>query len=55
MRLFAQQVIPALKAHAEKIDLLDPFQRKPGSVKLEPGTKRAPVVDRKRLKDLGLK
>src|ERR1700751_2369708 len=31
MRLFAQEVIPELKAHAQAIDLLDPFERKPGS------------------------
>ena len=55
MRLFADDVIPALKAHAKEIDLFDPFERAPGSVKLAPGVKRAAVVDRERLKDLGLK
>jgi hypothetical protein len=55
MRLFAQEVIPALKAHAKEIDLLDPFERIPGSVKLAPGTKRVPVVDREWLKELSLK
>ena len=55
MRLFAQEVIPALKAHAKEIGLFDPFERKPGSVKLAPGTRRAPVVDRERLKELSLK
>jgi alkanesulfonate monooxygenase SsuD/methylene tetrahydromethanopterin reductase-like flavin-dependent oxidoreductase (luciferase family) len=53
MRLFAQEVIPALKEHARAIDLPDPFQRTPGSVKLTPGTKRAPVVDRGPLEALG--
>lgn len=46
MRLFAQEVIPELKAHARAIDLPDPFERKPGSVTLTAGTTRAPVVDR---------
>jgi hypothetical protein len=55
MRLFADAVIPALKSHAKEIDLLDPFERVPGSVKLAPGTKRAPVVDREWLKGLDLK
>jgi hypothetical protein len=55
MRLFAQEVIPALKAHAKEIELFDPFERKPGGVKLAPGTRRAPVVDRERLKELSLK
>jgi len=55
MRLFAQEVIPALKAHAKEIGLFDPFERKPGGVKLAPGTRRAPVVDRERLKELSLK
>ena len=53
MRLFAQEVIPELKAHAQAIDLLDPFERKPGSVKLTSGTGRAPVVDRGPLAALG--
>jgi len=52
MRLFAQQVVPELRAHARSIDLLDPFERKPGSVKLEPGTGRMPVVDRAALASL---
>jgi len=55
MRLFAEKVIPELKAHAKEIGLADPFERTPGSVKLAPGTKRAPVVDREPLKGLGLK
>src|SRR5258708_5331447 len=54
MRLFAQEVIPALKAHANDIDLPDPFERTPGSVNLAPGAKRAAVVDRGPLAALGL-
>jgi hypothetical protein len=54
MRLFAQEVIPELKAHARAMELLDPFQRMPGSMTLAPGTRRAPVVDRGPLAALGL-
>jgi alkanesulfonate monooxygenase SsuD/methylene tetrahydromethanopterin reductase-like flavin-dependent oxidoreductase (luciferase family) len=46
MRLFAEEVIPALKEHAKAIGILDPFERKPGSVKLSPGVRREAVVDR---------
>jgi alkanesulfonate monooxygenase SsuD/methylene tetrahydromethanopterin reductase-like flavin-dependent oxidoreductase (luciferase family) len=49
MRLFAEEVIPALKEHAREIDLPDPFERTPGSIKLTSGTTRAPVVDRSAL------
>ena len=55
MRLFAEEVIPALKAYAKAIDLRDPFERTPGSVKLAAGTARAPVVDRAPLTGLGFK
>jgi hypothetical protein len=55
MRLFAEEVIPALKAHAKEIDLSDPFERTPGSVKLAHGAIRAPVVDRAPLAALGFK
>jgi len=55
MRLFAEEVIPALKDHAKAIGLLDPFERAPGSVKLMSGASRVPVVDRAGLKELGLK
>ena len=52
MRLFAEEVIPALKEHARAIGILDPFERKPGSVKLTPGVKREAVVDREPLAHL---
>jgi len=55
MRLFAEEVIPALKEHARAIDLPDPFQRTPGSITLSAGAKRAPVVDRGPLAALGFK
>jgi alkanesulfonate monooxygenase SsuD/methylene tetrahydromethanopterin reductase-like flavin-dependent oxidoreductase (luciferase family) len=55
MRLFAEEVMPALKEHARAIGLLDPFQRTPGSIPLRAGTKRAPVVDRGPLPTLGFK
>jgi len=55
MRLFADEVMPALKEHAKAIDLPDPFQRTPGSLKLAFGTARGPVADRTPLAALGLK
>jgi alkanesulfonate monooxygenase SsuD/methylene tetrahydromethanopterin reductase-like flavin-dependent oxidoreductase (luciferase family) len=55
MRLFAQDVIPALREYAKEIDLPDSFERTPGSVNLRSGVARAPVVDRAPLKELGLK
>jgi hypothetical protein len=55
MRLFAQDVMPALKEHAKAIDLPDPFQRTPGSVKLNSGATRIAVSDRAPLASLGLK
>jgi hypothetical protein len=55
MRLFAEEVIPELKLHARAIGLLDPFERKPGSAKLMPETRRSPVVDRGPLSALGFK
>jgi len=54
MRLFAQEVIPVMKEYAKEIDLRDPFERFPGSVKLQAGAKRAPVVDRTPLASLKL-
>ena len=53
MRLFAEDVIPALKRHAKEIDLPDPFERTPGSAALAPGATRAAVVDRGPLAALG--
>jgi len=55
MRLFAQEVMPALHDYAREIDLPDPFQRAPGSVALNGGTSRTPVVDRGPLTELGLR
>ena len=52
IRLMGQEVIPAVKEYAKEIDLVDQFSRVPGSVKLTPGTRRMPVVDRTPLKDL---
>jgi len=46
MRLFAEEVIPQLKAHAKAIGLCDPFERTPGSVKLTAGVTRDAVSDR---------
>ena len=55
MRLFAQEVMPALRDYAKEIGLLDPIERAPGSVKVCAGTSRLPVVDRSPLAALGLK
>jgi hypothetical protein len=55
MRLFAQEIIPAMKEHAKAIDLPDPFQRAPGSVNLLAGTARTPVSDREPIAALRLK
>jgi hypothetical protein len=55
MRLFAQEVMPALREYGKEIDLPDPFQRTPGSVGLNNGAKRAPVADRGPLTELGLR
>ncbi len=52
MRLFAHEVIPELKAHARQLSLLDPFERRPGSVELTAGTRRGAVVDRTLLPSL---
>ena len=54
IRLMGQEVIPAVKEYAKEIELVDQFTRVPGSVKLTPGTRRLPVVDRTPLKDLGM-
>lgn len=52
MELIATEVMPGLRAHANEIGLLSPFDRRPGSVKLAPGEARAPVVDRTLLPEL---
>jgi hypothetical protein len=46
--------MPAIKEYAKEIELVDPFERAPGSVKLQAETQRAPVVDREPLAALGL-
>jgi alkanesulfonate monooxygenase SsuD/methylene tetrahydromethanopterin reductase-like flavin-dependent oxidoreductase (luciferase family) len=55
MRLFAEEVMPALHDYAKEIALPDSFMRTPGSVALNGGISRTPVVDRSPLKELGLK
>jgi hypothetical protein len=54
IRLMAEEVMPAIKEYAKEIELVDPFEREPGSVKLQAETQRAPVVDREPLAALGL-
>jgi alkanesulfonate monooxygenase SsuD/methylene tetrahydromethanopterin reductase-like flavin-dependent oxidoreductase (luciferase family) len=52
MALIAEHVLPAIREHADKIGLVDSFQRTPGSVPLPAGTARAEVVDRGALERL---
>ncbi|RLA40560.1 MAG: hypothetical protein DRQ64_04430, partial [Gammaproteobacteria bacterium] len=55
IELLGKEVLPVLREYADSIGLTDSFEREPGSVKLAPGTKRAPVVDRSGMEGLGLK
>ena len=55
VELLGKEVLPVLREYADSIGLTDSFEREPGSVKLAPGTKRAPVVDRSGMEGLGLK
>ena len=54
MRLIADELVPQLRAYAKEIDLVDPFERTPGSVASRNGVACAPVVDRGPLKDLSV-
>ncbi|MFZ2207843.1 MAG: LLM class flavin-dependent oxidoreductase [Porticoccaceae bacterium] len=54
VELLGKEVLPAVRAFGKQQELLGPFDRAPGSVKLAPGTKRAPVVDRAALAKLNL-
>jgi alkanesulfonate monooxygenase SsuD/methylene tetrahydromethanopterin reductase-like flavin-dependent oxidoreductase (luciferase family) len=54
IRLMAQEVVPAIREYAREIDLPDPYERPPGSVRAYAGATRLPVVDREPLTSLGL-
>ena len=54
MRLIAQELTPQLREYAKEIDLVDPFERSPGSVAYRNGVTRDPVVDREPLAALGM-
>ncbi|PCJ37907.1 MAG: LLM class flavin-dependent oxidoreductase [Cellvibrionales bacterium] len=54
VELLGKEVLPDVRKFADEIGLFGPFDRTPGSVKLAPGTKRAPVVDREALVKLNL-
>ncbi|MBQ0720432.1 MAG: LLM class flavin-dependent oxidoreductase [Gammaproteobacteria bacterium] len=54
VELLGKEVLPDIRKFADEIGLFGPFDRTPGSVKLAPGTKRAPVVDREALAKLNL-
>jgi hypothetical protein len=55
MRLIAQEVMPAIRDYGKEIGLLDPYERTPGSVKLQAGVSWAPVIDREPIEALGLR
>ncbi len=55
MRLIANEVVPALREYAKEIDLLDSFQRTPGSVIIRAGAERIPVSDRGPMEELSLR
>ena len=50
----AEEISPAIREYAKEIDLLDPYERPPGAVKLQAETQRLPVVDRAPLATLEL-
>jgi len=54
VELLGKEVLPAVRAFGKQEELFGPFDRACGSVKLAPGTKRAPVVDRAALAKLNL-
>lgn len=54
VELLGKEVLPDVRKFADENELFGPFDRTPGSVKLAPGTKRAPVVDREALAKLNL-
>ena len=54
VRLLADEVTPAIRDYAKEINLPDPYERTPGSVKFHSGTTRLPVVDRSPLDSLNL-
>ena len=54
VELLGKEVLPAIRTFGKEQGLFGPFDRTPGSVKLAPGTKRAPVVDRAALAKLNL-
>jgi alkanesulfonate monooxygenase SsuD/methylene tetrahydromethanopterin reductase-like flavin-dependent oxidoreductase (luciferase family) len=54
VRLLAQEVVPAIRDYAKEIELLDPGERQPGTVTVQAGTRRTPVVDRDALAAAGV-
>ena len=44
LRLLGQEVLPAMREMAHELDLVDPYERKPGSRLLPPSGVREPVV-----------
>jgi alkanesulfonate monooxygenase SsuD/methylene tetrahydromethanopterin reductase-like flavin-dependent oxidoreductase (luciferase family) len=44
LRLLAEEVVPALREHAKTLGIVDPFERKPGSVPIAASGKPEPVA-----------
>jgi hypothetical protein len=44
LRLLGQEVLPAMREMAHELDLVDPYERQPGSRPLPPSGVREPVV-----------
>ena len=44
LKLLGQEVLPAMREMAHELDLVDPYERKPGSRPLPPSGVRDPVV-----------
>jgi hypothetical protein len=54
VELLGTEVLPALREHATVLGIKDPYERRPGSVKLHLGQAREPVTDADRLASLNL-
>jgi hypothetical protein len=55
LELIGNYVVPEIRAFADKIGLVDPFQKTPGATALAAGTKREAVHDGESLRALGLR
>jgi hypothetical protein len=55
LELIGTYVVPEIRAFADSIGLVDPFQKTPGATALPAGAKRDSVHDGESLRALGLK